>query len=206
MRITLRAMFNDGHISTIGMQPDPFGQQPQVAIDPITGMPANVIIMQPPSVAPKVFGILIIIYGSGMGLLSILGLFTMHLVMDPSSELYQPVYAANQGILYGSMILFVSFLGMLVVGGTIILKRQKKGIYLCWYAIGLIFISELIMELLYPEISAADSNSMGSAINIVFSTICNIICGLIVAIPLMISNNGMDNNNVKKLIGFTEEE
>ena len=199
-------MFNDGHISTIGMQPDPFGQQPQVAIDPLTGIPANVVIMQPPSVAPKVFGILIIIYGSCIAGLSIIGLFTMHLMMDPSGELYQPVYAANQGVLYGSMILSFCLHGMLVVGGTIILKRQKKGIYLCWYAIGLILISDLVMELLFPEISAADPNSLGSAINIVFSTICNIICGLIVAIPLMISNNGMDNGNVKKYIGFTEEE
>ena len=95
---------------------------------------------------------------------------------------------------------------MLIVGGTMILKRQRKGIYLCWYAIGLIFISDLIMELLYPEISAVDPNSLGSEINIVFSTICNIICGLIVAIPLMVSNNGMDSGNAKRYIGFTEEE
>jgi hypothetical protein len=176
------------------MQPSPYDQP--VMIDPMTGMPSNVIIVQQPSSAPTVMGILIIIYGAGIGILSLVGLLGMSMLMDPNSDLYIPEYGENSGVLYGSMIMNIILMGMLVAGGVLILKRQSRGIHLCWLAIGLIFALDMILELAYSEISAADPNSFGTGINVAINAVCNIVCGVLVAIPLMITNSGMDGSRL----------
>ncbi|MDP6864905.1 MAG: hypothetical protein QGG96_05785, partial [Candidatus Poseidoniaceae archaeon] len=176
------------------MQPSPYDQP--VMIDPMTGMPSNVIIVQQPNASPTVMGILIIIYGAGVSLLSLLALIGLGMMMDSNSELYDPVFANNSGVIYGSMILNLILMGMLVFGGVLILKRKSRGIHLCWLAIGLIFALDMIVELTYPEISAADPNSFGTGINVAINAVCNIVCGVLVAIPLMITNSGMDDSRL----------
>lgn len=185
---------NSLRYSGLIMQPSPYDQP--VMIDPMTGMPSNVIIVQPPSAAPTVMGILIIIYGAGIGILSLIGLLGMSMFMDPNSELYIPEYGENSGVLYGSMIMNVVLMGALVAGGVLILKRQSKGIHLCWLVIGLIFVLDMVIELGFPQLSAADPNSFGTGINVAMNAVCNIICGVLVAIPLMITNSGMDGSRL----------
>jgi len=116
--------------------------------------------------------------------------------MDPNSELYIPAYGENSGVLYGSMIMNIILMGMLVVGGVLILKRQTRGLHLCWLAIGLIFALDMIIELGYPQFSAVDPNSFGTGINVAINAVCNIVCGVLVAIPLMITNSGMDDSRL----------
>lgn len=176
------------------MQPSPYDQP--VMIDPMTGMPSNVIIVQQPSAAPTVMGILIIIYGALIGIISLIALLGMSMLMDPNSEFYEPVYGENSGILYGSMIMNIVLMGALVAGGILILKRQSRGMHLCWLAIGLIFALDMVIELGFPQISAADPNSFGTGINVAINAVCNMICGVLVAIPLMITNSGMDDSRL----------
>ena len=187
-------MLNSLRYSGLIMQPSPYDQP--VMIDPMTGMPSNVIIVQQPSAAPTVMGILIIIYGALIGIISLIALLGMSMLMDPNSEFYEPVYGENSGILYGSMIMNIVLMGALVAGGILILKRQSRGMHLCWLAIGLIFALDMVIELGFPQISAADPNSFGTGINVAINAVCNMICGVLVAIPLMITNSGMDDSRL----------
>ena len=59
-----------------------------VIIDPNTGLPQNVVIIQQESSAPKVVGILIIIYGAIMGVLTLIAMLGVSLITDPDSEIY----------------------------------------------------------------------------------------------------------------------
>ena len=68
---------------------------------------------------------------------------------------------------------------------------------MAWAAIGIGFILSIAQQLIIPE-ELSDPSGFGQAIGIGFSAVCNGICGLIVAIPLMVSGSGMDNS---KLIG-----
>ena len=56
-----------------------FGSPQQVIVDPLTGMPQNVLIIQQPSNAPKIVGILVIIWGSVLTIISLIGLLGLSL-------------------------------------------------------------------------------------------------------------------------------
>ena len=185
------------------MQPDPnnqpmmFGQPQQVMIDPNTGMPQNVIVIQQPSSAAKVVGILVII----AGVLGIIG----ELLNIPSSielgALWALLSVANLGINGG-----------LIAGGVMMTNFQKRGVQLallCVVASAIIGVVSMMMlsgaiqdlaeeEGLSEEEAQIMEDSMGAfaGIGAVFVLVCNGICGLIIAIPLMVSNNGLDDSSL----------
>ena len=61
--------------------------------------------------------------------------------------------------------------------------------------VGVGFVLSIAQQLLIPE-GLSDPSGMGQAIGIGFSAVCNGICGVIVAIPLMVSGSGMDNSKL----------
>jgi hypothetical protein len=171
------------------------GMQPQtVIIDPNTGMPQNVIIMQQPSSAPKVVGILVIIWGSIFTVLSLIGLVGLALITDNDSEIYVKQVADNPTWIYLiTGISILCFIGQ-IVGGSFMVQKKKMGIYIIWACLGVLFIGDIAMELIYPELAASQTGDLGTSLNLGFSAVCSGICGLLVAIPLMISDSGMDNS------------
>ncbi len=179
------------------MQPDPYGQPQQVFIDPITGMPANVIMIQPKSGAPKVIGIFIIIWAVLNGIGSIFGI--------------------GDAIAIGGLFLVIHMIGILAsvglgIGGGMMVQYQKRGVHLtlAMVVLGLILgvasmtMLDDLLELENDELTEDEqafveaNNGLIAGIGLVAIVICNGMCGLIVAIPLMISNNGLDES---KLIG-----
>ena len=178
-------------------QPMMYGQPQQVMIDPNTGMPQNVIVIQQPSSAAKVVGILVII----AGVLGVLG----ELINIPSSlelgALWALLSVANLGINGG-----------LIAGGVMMTNFQKRGVHLaliCIVASAIIGVISMVMlsgaiqdfaeeEGLSEEEAQIMEDSMGAfaGIGAIAVIICNGICGLIIAIPLMISNNGLDQSSL----------
>jgi hypothetical protein len=171
------------------------GMQPQtVIIDPNTGMPQNVIIMQQPSSAPKVVGILVIIWGSILTAISLIGLIGLTLLIDKDSELYVEQVANNPAWIYILTVIYVLCYIYQILGGSFMIQKKKMGIYITWACLGVLFIGDIAIELIYPDLSASQQGDFGTSINLGFSAVCSGICGLLVAIPLMISDSGMDNS------------
>ena len=171
------------------------GLQPgTIMIDPNTGMPQNVIIMQQPSAAPKVVGILVIIWSSILTIVSLIGFLGFTLITDKNSELYVEQVADNPNWVYLlTGISILCFIGQ-IVGGSFMIQKKKMGIYITWACLGVLFIGDIAIELIYPDLSASQQGDFGTGINLGLSAVCSGICGLLVAIPLMISDSGMDNS------------
>ena len=176
-----------------GMHP-----QPQtVIIDPMTGLPQNVIMIQQPSAGPKVVGILVIIWG----VFSILG----------------EVYSIGQTLSMGSMFIASSILNLgisagFIVGGVMMTNYQMRGVQISLAMIVVSTIVGLAMFALMPDLldDLADEEDLTAeereeldeyggvimGVGAIVTVICNGICGLIIAIPLMISNNGLDKSSL----------
>lgn len=184
------------------MQPDDnepmiSGQPQSIMIDPMTGLPQNVIIIQEPSAGPKVVGILVIIWG----VISILG----------------EVFSIGQTLSMGSIFIASSVLNLgisagFIVGGAMMTNYQMRGVQISLAMIVASTIMGLAMFALMPDLldDLADEEDLTSeereeldeygglimGVGAIFTVICNGICGLIIAIPLMISNNGLDKSSL----------
>ena len=173
------------------------GQPQSIMIDPMTGLPQNVIIIQQPSAGPKVVGILVIIWG----VLSIL----------------QEVYTIGETMSMGSVFIALTVLNLgisagFIAGGAMITNYQMRGVQISLAMIVVSTIVGLAMFALMPDLldDLADEEDLTSeereeldeygglvmGVGAIFTVICNGICGLIIAIPLMISNNGLDKSSL----------
>ena len=169
------------------------GIQPQtIMIDPNTGMPQNVIIMQQPSSAPAVVGVLVIVYGAISLVASLLGLLGSTLLAAEIDDKILDEYALQMAVF--SIIGFGLSVGT-IISGVFINKRQTKGVHLAWVTIAAGLLISIIQQMILPA-ELSDPSGLGQAIGIGFSVVCNGICGLIVAIPRMVRDSGMDDSKL----------
>jgi hypothetical protein len=173
------------------------GVPQQIVIDPNTGLPQNVIIIQQPSSGPKIIGIFIIIFGA----ITILG----------------EVASLGDTISFGGLFLVFSAVNVIVGGGYIaggymIQAYQKRGVHLSLLILVVSTIVGVLMLTMMPGLiddiaedegltdddrEQLEANSgLIAGVGAIFIVICNGICGLIIAIPLMISNNGLDDSKL----------
>ena len=199
------------------MQPNPWdGQQPDhkqpeavmmgnvSAVPSVLGhpgmVPGQVIMVQQPSGAAKVIGILVIISGC-LGVMS--GL--MEIVGSLSySSIAIPLILAILG-LAGS--------AASVLGGYWMTNYERRGVQLVLITVLVGFITEsastfILGDLLQEELDNGNmtqedydaTQGFGGAIlggiMIAVSAVCYGICGLIVAIPLMSANGGLDDSSL----------
>lgn len=173
------------------------GVPQQIIIDPNTGLPQDVIIIQQPSSGPKIIGILIIIFGA----VTILG----------------EVASIGDSISFGGLFLVASAVNVIVGGGFIaggymLQAYQKRGVHLSLLMLVISTIVGVILLTMMPDLiddiavdedltleekEQLEANSgLLAGVGAIFVVICNGICGLIIAIPLMISNNGLDDSKL----------
>ncbi|MGB0700789.1 MAG: hypothetical protein ACPGO6_07285, partial [Candidatus Poseidoniaceae archaeon] len=162
-----------------------------------TGLPQDVIIIQQPSSGPKIIGIFIIIFGA----ITILG----------------EVASLGDTISFGGLFLVFSAVNVIVGGGYIaggymIQAYQKRGVHLSLLILVVSTIVGVLMLTMMPGLiddiaedegltdddrEQLEANSgLIAGVGAIFIVICNGICGLIIAIPLMISNNGLDDSKL----------
>ena len=172
-------------------------QPQQIVINPNTGLPENVIIIQEPSGAPKVVGILIIIYG----VFSILG----------------EVISIGDTLDFGGFFIAMSLVNVglsagFIAGGIMMTNYQKRGVHLSLLLVAISAIIGIVAIMMMPgiiddlveeeDLTAEERDSLEQntgtimGLGAIFVVVCNGICGLIIAIPLMISDNGLDNSSL----------
>lgn len=147
----------------------------------------QLIYLQPPSSAAKVMGILVIIYGCFQAL-SLIGLFFEQVDPVTGETLEIPAVAkALNGI--STLVGVAGF----IAAGVFLTRYEKRGV---WVAMGVIGVQLVLGIAAFAAGSDGGLGSMvgdGRAFGIFagFSAFCSGICALIVAIPLMVSNNGL---------------
>jgi len=152
----------------------------------------QMILMQQPSSAPKVIGVFVIIYGALNTLGGLMGVFGGALL---ESELDTEGPWAMM-ILFSiiSMVLGVGF----IFSGTYINQRKKIGVQISWALI----LASMIIGLAQTALMPVDLAGTGMSESFYYGSqiggqvVCNAICGLLVAIPIMVNNSMMDDSSL----------
>ena len=172
--------------------------QTVAATQQMYGAQQQMILLQQPSSAPKVIGIFVIIYGAINALFGLIGALGGALLAEAESELLGTSSDVSlQVILFA--LLSVGFGIGFIITGVQINNRRKIGVQLSWILIVLSLVLGLLQTMLAtPEEIAATglNNDAFYGFQIGGTIVCNAICGLLVAIPLMVNNSMMDDSSL----------
>ena len=152
------------------------------------------VMVGPKSSLPKVMGILMMIYGAIMGLLSIIALLAIGMTLDSYEEMGIEV---SSGFMYLESITAVVVNFVVAYAGYQVFNYQRSGVMMGLYAIGASLAVSLIGTLLYADAMAqmAGDSAVGAAmggIGAFFSVFCAAICGLLVALPILASADSLE--------------
>ena len=170
--------------------------QTVAATQQMYGAQQQMILMQQPSSAPKVIGIFVIIYGAINALFGLIGALGGALLSSSDLGLYGSDVSL-QVVLFA--LLSVGFGIGFIITGVQINNRKKIGVQLSWILILLSLVLGLLQTMLAtPEEIAATglNNDAFYGVQIGGTIVCNAICGLLVAIPLMVNNSMMDDSSL----------
>ena len=163
----------------------------------IMGTQHQMIMMQQPSSAPNVIGVFVIIWGGLQILSTIGGAFINDLLpeasqVDATMEWYDYLF---------SLLVIVFGLGF-IYAGYAITNRQKFGVHLAWILLSVGLVLGIVMAFFEPMPDAPDGQEVNKnlflGIAIGGQLVCNAICGLLVAIPLMANNTLMEPRKEEK--------
>ena len=194
-----------GQLESTSSDPMPMSGAPTNFGPMLTGTtelpPGQMIYLQgAPSGAAKVVGVFVIIYGViGIGSAALNILTSMGM---GSSQL---LFLALDGVAIGVSI-------ATIVGGVMLTRYERRAIPLLLIAI---FVSTIaggvqlsMVDTIYDQMLedgdltqeeydlVMDNNGLVQGIGLFFVAFCGGFCALIVAIPLMVSNNGLDNSKL----------
>ena len=153
------------------------------------------VMIGPKSSLPKVMGILMMLYGAVMGLLSVLGLLVVGATV---SDYEDSGIDVNSTFMYADALVDVAFLFVVAYAGYQVFNYQKSGVKMGLYAIGFQLIVSLIGAVMYADLMAevvGDSAAGGiiGGIGAFASVLCAAICGLFVALPVLASGDSMED-------------
>lgn len=187
------------------MQPDPWGdvepehKSTEPSLEGTVSLEGNnfngqIIMLQPPSSSAKVIGIFLIIYGA----------FNVLSLLISIIGFMNPDFMDETGYSSLDMILLVisSLVAALtsIIGGYWMTNYKRKGVHLVLVGLALGFLLQVIMSFsdstqdMYSELGIEGSTVTALVVGI--QAACAAVCGLIVAIPLMVANNGLDDSKL----------
>ncbi len=155
----------------------------------------QIIMLQPPSNASKIIGICCIIVGA-FNILSLLA----YLFIPQVDPLTNEEISVSTSSFIITLISGLISIGTLCVGGYMMVNFQRRGIFIIIGGIIFGFILSTISVMMgdfdgWGE-SVGVSDTAANGILVGVQALCNVLCGVIVAIPLMIANNGLDDSKI----------
>tara|TARA_B110001452_G_scaffold100998_1_gene83735 strand:- start:312 stop:812 length:501 start_codon:yes stop_codon:yes gene_type:complete len=164
------------------MQPQDAQMMGQVA--PAGAMGQQVIIVQNKSGGPKIFGIVAILLG-GLGVIG--GLIGF----GDDTE-----YLSSTGKIIFTLtgLMSVAGSGLFVYAGILLIKYQRKGVWVGFGSVGIAVTSSLINSLYiakeFQDAFGDDAGGFVASLGLIFTGIQAICCSMIIALPLLM--NGAD--------------
>ncbi len=170
--------------------------QPQVVGEPAVQhavFPEGAILIEKQSNTPTFIGVLMGIAGLFGVLGGAWGLMmaadNIALLDEMNEDMDVKIDIPTWWIWTGSILQFLSGIAMLA-GGVFLTQRKKLGVFLGLGSVGISVVQGLIesslMAQVYSDLGADAAGIAG--IGMIFTIVCNAICGLIIAMPLMMSN------------------
>ena len=154
----------------------------------------QIIMLQPPSGSSKVIGILLIIYGAfnAISLLLSFVAFTNPDFMDETGySLVDVILLVISGI--------VASLTS-IIGGYWMTNYKRKGVHLVLLGVVVGFLLQVVMSFsdstqdMFDQLGLEGSTVTALVVGV--QAACAAVCALIVAIPLMVANNGLDESKL----------
>ena len=140
--------------------------------------------------AAKVIGILVIVYYVLVTGFTFLGLLAL-------SFLDEEIIVAGAEPLPMTLFAFTAILGLIpaiigCIGGWKMYNYQKMGIWLVFGSLIIGWIVSIVNGALTSDYGGSGDAGIDAALNGICGILCMAICGVIVAIPLMLSDGGME--------------
>jgi hypothetical protein len=151
--------------------------QPQVVAQPQYQQTVIVQKSGPSSAAP-VIGILCFIFGLINAVLAI-----------PMSDILWQTDGESLAVgihIFGTIIA----MACVMIGGVMIAKYKRSGIYLTWFSMFLMMVFDFLSFEVVEGGEVVRDFYGGSMIHL-FNLITSVVCGLLIAIPLFVQNNGL---------------
>ena len=162
----------------------------------ISAQQNQMVLMQKPSDAPKIIGVLVILWGGFTILLTLASPFvneSINNLLPEEDRLNLTMNAFDYFIALVSILTGLAF----IYSGSLLTKRQRFGVQLTFGIIIFSFIFSLITFLLEPvPPSQEDAPGMHYGLGIGFQIFCGAICFLLAAIPLMVNNAQLEPVNL----------
>ena len=164
------------------MQPQDAQMMGQVA--PAGAMGQQVIIVQNKSGGPKVFGIVAILLGG-------LGLISGFMSFGTDTEGFG---GTAKIMVYLTALMNVGSSGLFAYAGVLLMKYQRKGVWVGFGAVGIAVLSTVINVLVVAkeiqEVFGDDAGGFVAGFGMIFAGIQAICCSMIIVLPLLM--NGAD--------------
>ena len=158
----------------------------------ISAQQNQLVLMQKPSEAPKIIGVLVILWGGFTILLTLASPFVNESINNllPEEE--------RADLTMGTIDYITSFVSVLIglayiYSGNLMVKRQRSGVNLTLGIIAVSFLIQVIIFLFEPiPKTYEDAEGMYYGIGIGTNIFCGAICCLLAAIPLMVNNSQLE--------------
>jgi hypothetical protein len=175
--------------------------QPQVIGEPAAqyaAFPEGAIFIEKPSNAPIIIGVLMVIGGLFGVLGGAWGLMTaadsIALLDELNEDMDTAIDIPTWWIWTGPLLQLLSGIAVLA-GGVLLMKRMKMGVFLGLGSVGISLLQGVletsIMTHVYSDLGTVPGTTI-AGIGLVVTIGCNAICGLIIALPLMMSNVNLE--------------
>ena len=160
----------------------------------------QLIYLQPPSGAAKVIGIIMLIYGVVVGLLTLISLLSVNLFPAEQLSVLYGVDESNTSKLIVFLNISLGFSLFTSIGyvlaGVWVKNFQRRGVMLALLLTLLEFFFSMAIVFVFPEFMNEGFIAPGRGGLIVEGVFTSMFCGLIWAIPLMVANNGLDESKI----------
>ena len=166
--------------------------QTVTATQQMYGAQQQMILIQQPSSAPKIIGVLMII----ASIFTLLSAFTS---FSPQVDAFTGEVTETP-LSLGLVNLLSAIVGVVAfgVGGYFLVNYQRRGVHVALLGIGINIILGIVAFYLGGDGGLENQLGKGTAMAIggFLTVICNTICGLIIAIPLMSNSPGLDDSSL----------
>ena len=162
----------------------------------ISAQQNQLVLMQKPSEAPKIIGVLVILWGGFTILLTLASPFVNESINNllPEEE--------RADLTMGTIDYITSFVSVLIglgyiYSGNLMVKRQRSGVNLTLGIIAVSFLIQVIIFLFEPiPKTYEDAEGMYYGIGIGTNIFCGAMCCLLAPIPLMVNNAQLEPVNL----------